>query len=40
MAAGLQSSGDAEGQLRYRLAELAERVAVLTAAQVCVWWWW
>ena len=34
VASGLQSSGDAEGQLRARLAELAERVAVLTAAQV------
>ena len=34
MAAGLRSSGDAEQQLRSQLAELAERVAVLTASQV------
>lgn len=34
MAAGLHSSGDAEGQLRAQLMQLAEHVAVLTAAQV------
>lgn len=33
-AAVLQSSDDAEGRLRGQLVELAERVAVLTAAQV------
>ena len=34
MVAGAQTSGDAERQLRLQLVELAERVAVLTAAQV------
>lgn len=34
VVAGLQSSGDAEQLLRQHLTELAERVAVLTAAQV------
>lgn len=34
MASGLQSSGDAEGQLRSQMIQLAEKVAVLTAAQV------
>ena len=35
MIASLQSSGDTESQLRSQLITLAEKVAVLTAAQVC-----
>ena len=34
MIASLQSSGDTESQLRSQLISLAEKVAVLTAAQV------
>lgn len=35
LEASLQSGDAAEDQLRSQMQELAERVAVLTAAQVC-----